>query len=91
MRDGSGFIYSANDESPNDFHLYRYDLASKKATRLYAAEGTWSADDVTVSRASKTSTPAGSRSARAGELVSRKAIATAAGVKVRRLHMVLSV
>ena len=47
LRDGSGFIYSANDENPNDFHLYRYDLASKKATRLYAAEGTWSADDVT--------------------------------------------
>ena len=25
LRDGSGFFYSATDESPRDFYLYRYD------------------------------------------------------------------
>jgi dipeptidyl aminopeptidase/acylaminoacyl peptidase len=47
LRDGSGFIYSANDESPNDFHLYRYDFASGRATRLLGAAGSWSAEGVT--------------------------------------------
>ena len=46
LRDGSGFIYSANDASPNDFHLYRYDLATRRATSLLAREGSWSARDV---------------------------------------------
>jgi dipeptidyl aminopeptidase/acylaminoacyl peptidase len=39
--DGSSFVYTANDESPNDFHVYRYDLASGKATRLLGQEGSW--------------------------------------------------
>ncbi len=47
LRDGSGFIYSANDESPNDFYLYRYDFATGRATRLLGEAGSWSAADVT--------------------------------------------
>jgi dipeptidyl aminopeptidase/acylaminoacyl peptidase len=48
LRDGSGLIYSSNDESPNDFHLYRYDLASGKRTTLLAEPGSWHAADVTA-------------------------------------------
>jgi dipeptidyl aminopeptidase/acylaminoacyl peptidase len=47
LLDGSGIIYSANDESPTDFYLYRWDLASRKATKLLGREGSWSANDVT--------------------------------------------
>ena len=47
LRDGSGFIYSANDESPNDFYLYRYDFATGRATRLLGEAGSWSASDIT--------------------------------------------
>jgi len=47
LRDGSGFIYSANDESPNDFYLYRYDFATGRATRLLGEAGSWSAADIT--------------------------------------------
>jgi dipeptidyl aminopeptidase/acylaminoacyl peptidase len=47
LRDGSGIVYSANDASPNDFHLYRWDFASRTATRLLAKEGAWTAFDVT--------------------------------------------
>ena len=47
LEDGSGFIYSANDESPNDFYLYRWDFASGKATKLLGMTGQWSASDVT--------------------------------------------
>ncbi len=47
LRDSSGFIYSANDQSPSDFHLYRYDFASAKAVKLLAREGSWSAQDIT--------------------------------------------
>ncbi len=47
-RDGSGFFYSANDESPNDFYVYRWDLATKKATRVLAEPGSWRLPDVTA-------------------------------------------
>jgi dipeptidyl aminopeptidase/acylaminoacyl peptidase len=47
LKDGSGFIYSANDESPNDFYLYRYDFATGHSTRLLGEAGSWSAADVT--------------------------------------------
>jgi dipeptidyl aminopeptidase/acylaminoacyl peptidase len=46
LLDGSGIIYSANDESPTDFYLYRWDMASRKATKLLGREGTWWANDV---------------------------------------------
>ncbi|MBL8757687.1 MAG: S9 family peptidase [Phycisphaerae bacterium] len=46
LPDSSGFVYSANLDSPSDFHLYRHDFASGKATRLLAKAGSWSAADV---------------------------------------------
>src|SRR5207253_9129597 len=46
LHDGSGVIYNAIDETPNDFYLYRWDMASKKATKLLGREGSWSARDV---------------------------------------------
>lgn len=48
--DNSGFVYSANDDSPDDFHLYRYNLDTKSATKLLAKEGSWSADDVNADK-----------------------------------------
>lgn len=47
LHDSSGFLYTANDESPNDFHIYRFDIASGKSTKLLAREGSWSASDIT--------------------------------------------
>ena len=47
LRDGSGFIYSANDESATDFYLYRWDFATAKATKLLGQPGAWGASDVT--------------------------------------------
>ncbi|QOJ00169.1 MAG: S9 family peptidase [Phycisphaeraceae bacterium] len=52
LDDSSGFFFSGNQDSPNDFYLYRYDLASGSVTRVLANEGSWSADD---------SAPGGSR------------------------------
>jgi dipeptidyl aminopeptidase/acylaminoacyl peptidase len=48
LKDGSGFIYSANDESPNDFYLYRHDFATGRVTRLLGEPGSWSAADITT-------------------------------------------
>lgn len=53
LRDDSGFIFTGNEESPNDFHIYRYDFpasgdpASGTRTKILAREGSWSAADVT--------------------------------------------
>ncbi len=47
LRDGSGFFYSANDESPNDFYLYRYDLATGKARKILGEKGAWGVSGVT--------------------------------------------
>lgn len=50
LDDSRGFLYTANDESPNDFHVYRFDLAANpfapgaapgKSTKLLAKEGSW--------------------------------------------------
>lgn len=46
VRDGSGFIYTANDVSPKDFSIYRYDFYTQKATRLLEKPGSWSASDI---------------------------------------------
>ena len=48
LRDGSGFFFSANDVSSRDFHVYRYDIASKKTTSLVAKEGSWGARDASA-------------------------------------------
>jgi len=45
--DGTSFVYTANDESPDDFHVYRWDLASGKATRLLGEEGSWNVRTMT--------------------------------------------
>jgi dipeptidyl aminopeptidase/acylaminoacyl peptidase len=47
LRDGSGFLYSANATKADDFHVYRYDIAGGKSASLIAREGSWSARDVT--------------------------------------------
>lgn len=47
LHDSSGFIYHANDESPRDFYIYHYDLASGKSRRLLARPGSWQASDIT--------------------------------------------
>ena len=47
LRDGSGFIYTANDQSASDFSIYRYDLGTARSTRLLAKEGNWGAADIT--------------------------------------------
>lgn len=46
LGDGHGFLYSSNDESANDFHVSRYDLADGKRTKLIAEAGSWSAPAV---------------------------------------------
>jgi dipeptidyl aminopeptidase/acylaminoacyl peptidase len=53
LRDNSGFVFTGNEESPNDFHVYRYDFpaagaepASGTRTKLLAREGSWAAADV---------------------------------------------
>jgi len=48
FRDGSALVYSANDDSPTDFHLYRYDVATGTTTKLLAEKGAWSAGDVSA-------------------------------------------
>jgi len=53
LADGSGFLYTANDASPNDFHIYRYDFkggdpgAPGVSTKLLAKAGTWRPTDIT--------------------------------------------
>ncbi|MCA9295347.1 MAG: S9 family peptidase, partial [Phycisphaerales bacterium] len=47
LRDSTGFIYGANDDSPSDFHIYRYDLATGTSTRLSDRPGHWITADVT--------------------------------------------
>ena len=48
LLDGSGFLYTANDESPNDFYIYRWDYATGKATKLLGKPGLWGATEVTL-------------------------------------------
>lgn len=50
LPDDTGFIYTANDASPNDFYIYRYDMTADgkgKITKLLGKEGSWSASDIT--------------------------------------------
>jgi dipeptidyl aminopeptidase/acylaminoacyl peptidase len=46
-RDSSGFYYTANDTSPSDFHVYRFDLKSKTSEKLLDRPGDWSVADST--------------------------------------------
>lgn len=47
-RDNSGFYYSANDESPNDFYLYFHDLASSRNTKVFGEAGSWRVADASA-------------------------------------------
>lgn len=50
-QDCSGFYYTANEESPNDFYIYRYDFTpdgNGRSTKILAKEGTWGAGDSTA-------------------------------------------
>jgi len=47
-RDNSAFFYTANDASPTDFHVYRWDIATRKATKLLGREGSWFVADATA-------------------------------------------
>jgi dipeptidyl aminopeptidase/acylaminoacyl peptidase len=47
LNDSSGFLFTANDESSADFHIYRYDLKDGKRTKLLGKTGNWSVGDVT--------------------------------------------
>lgn len=53
LPDNSGFIYTANDQSPNDFYVYRYDFGKDggpgKSTKLMGNAGAWYAADVSRS------------------------------------------
>ncbi|MGD9690521.1 MAG: prolyl oligopeptidase family serine peptidase [Phycisphaerales bacterium] len=51
LPDSSGIIFSANLDSPTDFHLYRYDFTGPQAgqtTKVLARPGSWSARSVTA-------------------------------------------
>jgi dipeptidyl aminopeptidase/acylaminoacyl peptidase len=45
--DSSAFYYTSNDTDANNFHMYRYDFASNKPTKILAKDGDWTAADVT--------------------------------------------
>lgn len=46
LDDSSGFIYSSNAESAEDFYLYKWEFASGRSTRILAEKGSWGCDDV---------------------------------------------
>ncbi len=51
LHDFSGFVFTANDASPNDFYIYRYDFTAdgkEKVTKLLGKEGSWSASDISA-------------------------------------------
>lgn len=43
--DGKSVLYRSNDRRPDQFVLYRYDLATKKSEIVFDEEGLWSARD----------------------------------------------
>jgi len=47
LHDSSGFLYSANSVSPNDFSIHRFDFATGASTTLLAESGSWGAGDIT--------------------------------------------
>lgn len=46
LDDSSGIVFAANDDSPTDFHLYRYDFATGSAEKILAQQGDWGVADV---------------------------------------------
>lgn len=51
LKDSSGFLYTANDASPNDFHIYLYEFGKDgtpgKSTKLLSNPGSWSSPEIT--------------------------------------------
>jgi len=50
LHNDTGFVFTANDASANDFHIYRYDFTADgkgTITKLLAKEGSWGAGDIT--------------------------------------------
>src|SRR6185295_8067000 len=50
LDDSSGFFYTGNDASANDFYIYRYDLSKEAgkagtSTKILGKEGSWSLHD----------------------------------------------
>lgn len=43
-----GFIYTANDQSPTDFYIYRYDFKTGTSTKLLGKPGSWGAADISA-------------------------------------------
>lgn len=50
LDDGSGFVYSGNQDSPGDFHLYLWDFSKNAATKILGLEGAWACGDVSKDR-----------------------------------------
>lgn len=50
LSDSSGFTYSGNQESPNDFYIYHWDIAKGAATKMLGREGAWGCGDMTKDR-----------------------------------------
>lgn len=53
FRDSTGFVYTANDTSPNDFYVYRFDLTPDgkgKTTLLVGKPGSWDAADTNADK-----------------------------------------
>jgi fermentation-respiration switch protein FrsA (DUF1100 family) len=54
LPDSSAFLYTANDASPNDFHIYLYEFAKDGApgtsSKILANPGSWSASEITPDR-----------------------------------------
>jgi len=46
LRDGSGFFFTANDDSPSDFHIYLHDLRTGRSEKVLDREGYWFVTDV---------------------------------------------
>ncbi len=50
LRDSSGFLYVANEESPADFYIHLYDLRSGEKETILRQPGYWSAVDITADK-----------------------------------------
>ncbi|MEN0019761.1 MAG: S9 family peptidase [Planctomycetota bacterium] len=46
LDDSSGFVYTANEASPSDFHLYTFDIASGESEKVLAEPGYWYAEGI---------------------------------------------
>ncbi|MDX2118768.1 MAG: S9 family peptidase [Planctomycetota bacterium] len=47
LPDSSGFLYTGNDQNPNDFSISRYDFATGKSSVVLSKPGSWGASGIT--------------------------------------------